>query len=255
MDGLHARMRRALGYGGRRVVASGIVRRCLRPVARWQTLVLAVRDLSGLIPPIEPSIPVEIRFLSDTEVWGFRAAFERQGLGWSRIEKRLRRGDRCAAALAGDQLLYTSWLTFTMAWIPEVEAAILLEPNEVYGFNAVTLSEARGKNLHPAVIAFIMREAQAFGCRRHLSYVRADNFSGLRSTAKIERDRCLYVRRVEVLGLRGALITGLDAPGCSRFGFAASTATRRLGALGVWVTGSADEDALDTETLIAALDR
>jgi ribosomal protein S18 acetylase RimI-like enzyme len=220
------------------------VRRCLEPPVRWQTSLLAERDLSSPVPEVRPRIPVDIRFLSRSEVHHFRPAFESQGLAWTTIDRRLARGDRCAAALSEGGLLNSQWVTFTMAWIPEFQAALCLDPGDVYGYNAVTRPQARGNNLHPAVIAFVMRDARERGCRRHLSYVRADNFSGRHAAAKIPRDRRFAIRRIEFAWLRGVLLIGLDAPGCPRLAFPAPTTTRHLGPIGMWISGGSSEESL-----------
>lgn len=240
--GLRTRIRILWNYGGIRVLAASVVRRCLRPLVRWQTMVVTERDLSLPVPEVRLRIPAEIRFLSRLEISRFRPVFEDQGLTWTMIRRRLDRGDLCVGGLSGDVLLYFIWVTFTEAWIPEFRASFLLKAREVYAYNAVTLPEVRGNYLHPAGTAFVMREARARGCRLYLDYIHTDNLSSRRAAVKIPRRWPVRIRRVEFAGLPGALLLGVGSRCYRRLSFPASTGTRRLGRIALWIRGESDQE-------------
>lgn len=232
---LRTRAAAAVKYGGASVLGRILLHRFFSPLVRWQMMFIGERDLSLPIPEIRTRIPVHLRFLSAVEARRFRPVFESQGLAWTTVEERLKRGDRCAAALAADRLLYFQWVAFHVAWIPELHAALHLDEGEVWGYNAAAVSEARGNNLHPAGIAFVMRRAKECGYHRYLSYVRTDNFSSRRAAAKVPRDWRLATRRLEVAGLPGAFLVGLDPLWGRRLAFPPSATTRGLGRRILWV--------------------
>jgi hypothetical protein len=95
---------------------------------------------------------------------------------------RMRRGEKCFLAFAGDEIAHVNWLCLSWA-----EAApghpIYLQAGEVYTTDAITPDKFRGKNIHALVLGEMLRHAQRLGRRRAYTMTRSSrraSFGGLR---------------------------------------------------------------------------
>jgi hypothetical protein len=221
---------RHLGVGA---LAGRVARRSLRPY--WTSLFFLERDLLAQLPEIVPSIPLVIRTMSPDELPSFRGVFEANDVASDEVERRFAQGDECAVALCEGRLVHFQWITTVSAWVPELRATLIVVPGEQYGYNAVTVRDARGRGILPAVSRFGMQLGRLAGRRRHRSYVRAENYPSRRGLSKIERQDMATIRRLELRRRRGALITGLHHPGAPRLVFPHDTRVWSLGRFGLWV--------------------
>jgi hypothetical protein len=215
-------------------LSTRLLRRALRPVGVWQKLLFFARELSGELPAIHSTLPLEMRVVDAAELPRYRPALEKEGLPWEKLAARAALGHRCTLVLCGDRLVHLRWITDVGAWIPELRATLRPQPGEAYVYDAFTPEDLRGRDVQPAVSCLMMAWGRRQGYGRHVFYVRGNNAPGLRIVAKIGARRTAVVRCLRAKSGAHAWITGLR-PGRPPFLDFGSARVRSLGPLGLWV--------------------
>jgi SAM-dependent methyltransferase len=123
------------------------------------------------------------------------------------LAERFRRGDRCFVVEAPNgAILHTRWISRGDPYVPELRRRLRLAPGTAYFFDGFTRREARGHGLDAVARAGIFATLRSEGLTTALSYVRADNPTGLRAAARAQREcgRLRYFR----LGRELVLVAG-----------------------------------------------
>jgi GNAT superfamily N-acetyltransferase len=217
-----------------------MVRRALRPLVSWQSVLFFERDLTqGPAPPIRATIPLDVRLAeAPGDVRRLRDYFAKVGRRPGDVDERLGRGDRCFIALAEGQLVHFSWLSAGPVECTEIGATLRLRPGELFQGDSFTDRALRGHTVTGAVMTAVIRWEQAHGIVRHYFYIARDNHSSLGSLGKVTEQRPVLtrtVRRYRVAGVPGILVTGLDGDARPALEVTAGLRARRVGRFGHWV--------------------
>lgn len=225
----------AFRRGGRSVLRTRLLARCLLPIGTWQELVFFEKELADDVPAITAAVPLEMHVVSADELPEHRAALEAAGIDWERMAARAALGHRCTVVLSAGRLVHLRWLADTAAWIPELRATIRPLPGEAYVYDAFTPEDARGGHVQPAVSRLMISWGRRQGYRRHIFYVRGHNASGLRIVGKIGARRTAVVRSLRLKWKDAAWVTGLRPGRSPRLEFEPGTRLRSLGPFGYWL--------------------
>ena len=107
---------------------------------------------------------------------------------------RLRRGETCFLAMAGDAIAHVNWTCYS--WGDALpEHPLRLRPGEIYTTDAITPPAFRGKGLHVFVLRAMLAQARANGYR--LAYTlarveRPDVYNGLFRVGYRKCGRVIY---------------------------------------------------------------
>jgi hypothetical protein len=167
---------------------------------RWGTLVFVDQPIAR-DGPRTAGPEVIIRESGPADLAALARTFERDRAD---LAARLARGDRAFCAFAADDAatpLHMRWATRAPTAIPEAALWLCAGADEVYVYDTITVSDARGHGLAGAARAVMDRALADMGCVRKLAYVRADNHAMRRSLAIAhppfrELFRLGYVQRV-----------------------------------------------------------
>lgn len=219
-----------------------IVRRLLRPLLSWETLLFFERDLrNSRVRRVEPLIPLEIRETNREAFRSFESLLLRAGKKWEDLEARFERGDRCFLAFREGCPIHFTWMATSRAWIPEICANMRVAPGEGYLFDAYTDPAMRGRAIQPAVASFVLQHEQDHGFSRHLLYINRANVSGLQVLGKAADTMPTLKRTVRCfrfLRIEGRLLMGLEGEGSPSFEFPEGVRIRRFGKGILWVSGT-----------------
>jgi hypothetical protein len=157
----------------------------LRPLGTLSLEILFVRDLTVSVPEVSASIEITIRTADEADLdWiagmyrddpylyiGDEHVDEAAADSDSKADveayrRRLRRGEKCFLAFAGQQIVHVNWLCFSWAEEAVCGRSFKLEPGEAYTTDAYTVIAFRGKNVHAVVLGAMLDAAKAAGSRK-----------------------------------------------------------------------------------------
>src|SRR4051812_25808607 len=104
-------MQAVLRGGGPIALAVAVLRRAVRPLATFHTLVFFETVLSEPREPFSAPVPIEMHVVGGDEVALFRAPLEAAGLPWEEVSAQAARGDRCTVALSGGKVIHARWMS------------------------------------------------------------------------------------------------------------------------------------------------
>ena len=171
----------------------------------------------------------------------FRETFLASGSHWEDIESQFSRGDLCFLGLVDGRLCHFMWLTLGSSPITALGVTIVIGRGEGLVYSAYTSPAMRGLAIQPAVANFMIKHEQSLGLARHFYYVLGDNeagrkiVSGRHAAAPAVASRVVMCIHFPLF--RGVLLRGLDTPGRPLLEVPPQPGVRRLGPLGVWVSG------------------
>lgn len=162
------------------VLGFDVLRLLLRPLCGVQLLMIFEKDLRGPLVPVAmpPGLAIAPATAADIDailnmVSGPGTALAvapeavrtaaRQALA-AECRTRLAAGDRCFVARQDGALIHVNWTI--VGRIPDIlDAPVPLAAHEVYTTGAFTAPRARGRRIHDAVLAAMLRCAAAAGDR------------------------------------------------------------------------------------------
>jgi SAM-dependent methyltransferase len=176
--------------GLRRTVRRG-VRKLVSPVVETGALVFFARELDQGMEDLPAGSRAghgyRVREAHPSEIEAVRAASD-PGRSVEILRERFRRGHQCFVAEGpGGAVGHVRWVTTDPPWVPELRRDLLLAPGDAYFYDGFTRPDARRRGLDGLTRTTIFRAMRARGCRRAVSYVRADNPAGLRAAARWQR--------------------------------------------------------------------
>lgn len=210
-----------LRYQGLPVVLSKIVTKLVLPIARLEFHILyefdltqpireqrarvdvdyrielaTEADLVGILDlQMPPASPAPEEGLSDAEEYQ-RVQFERmRAEGYGNLLMAMRAGETCFLFRIGDEIVHCNWMRFsTCAYV--AQRPVELDPNEVYMTDGYTAERWRGRGVHVAVNAFMLRFAQEHGFKRAWTITdstKAISRRGLRRVGWHRSGQLLYI--------------------------------------------------------------
>ncbi len=208
-----AKVRQVLRWEGIYGLFRRAVRKSLGRVIRIQRVFFFETDLTKPLPIVRARVPLEIRVATRQDLEAFADNLEVAGFDRQEVRRRLECGDVATLALSGGRLANVGWITFSSPSITELGVSLLLDADEVCGYDAVTLPEWRGYGIQAAAANFRNHYERARGCTRHISWARSENVQSLKSIAKLGRKRTKTVWSIWVLGMKRPLLLGASLNG------------------------------------------
>jgi len=151
------------------------------------------------VPLVEPQEAVKLVFIDGGKNRETYDLFEVTEATSS--QQRLREGGMVCVAVRENRIASYCWVAFEKAHIGEIGRDIRIRPDEVYLYDAFTLSAFRGRGLYPTILSSILRHVQE---RR--KFQRAMIFTLLSNQASIRGiERCGFhffqvVTAIQLLG-------------------------------------------------------
>ncbi len=148
----------------------------------YRRLDLVELDLERPPAPAEAALPLEFGFLDDAEVEAYAAL--QSGTSTEEALRRLRRGERCFVARAGERMVSARWLAVGEADVGYLGRMLELAEGEVYVYETYTHPEYRGHAVSAAAGTRLAQRLAREGYRRLLGAVGPENAAGQRAWQK-----------------------------------------------------------------------
>lgn len=100
------------------------------------------------------------------------------------VLQRFQQGRQCHIARSEGRIASCGWITFDEERIGELGLRVRLLSNEAYIWDCFTLPAYRGQHLYPALLAHMLRELRAGGCKRVWIGMDADNLPSQAGVAR-----------------------------------------------------------------------
>jgi len=156
--------------------------------------------LPGEVPPCEPSLEVEYDAVGQSSPGIGRLTAVQEG---RLIERRLGRGERCFLVLHKGQVVAYCWFSQARVGIEEVDLTVVVQPDEVYLYDAFTLPPWRGRGLYPALLTRMVKEAMEMGYRRAMIFAGEDNLPSRQGIEKAGFEFFQRITHYKLLGVSG----------------------------------------------------
>lgn len=165
-----------------------IIARIIDPVLRFEADIQAYKDLQGdLVPwPTPPGINLATASMDQAmAIADMRAQYEGLKLH-DEYRDRVRRGQECFIALAGEEILGSNWLCFNEGY--EGPVRIQLARDEVLCMDAFVVPAARGRAIHTVLQRALIARAKELGFRIAYTFLIYDNPPAARTLQRMEWD-------------------------------------------------------------------
>ena len=173
---------RSYGLG---VALGELAYRLARRLIRLEIAQVLRLDLAAMRPVKPPSLNLEYRFLSASEVQALAAdpAHDLEAA----MAQRLQSGrDYCFAVFHGDRLANYSWYALeSIGREHSFGAGLTFPADTVYLYKAYTVPAYRGQQIHGAAIQRALQAFQQRGVRHLIAIVEFANWASWRSHAKL----------------------------------------------------------------------
>ncbi len=161
-------------------------------------LVLYAFPLPGPSQAPEPGIEVDLIRVQKGDPAAEQVA---EALNPDLANRRFDRGEICFAAVHEGKIVSYLWLAHGEIGIEEINLAVSTLPNEVYLYDAFTLTPCRGKGLYPVVLKEALLYAGQNGFSRALIFVAVNNTASRRGVLKVGFLEFQVVTYLEILGI------------------------------------------------------
>lgn len=198
--------------------------------ARWQPRMMLARAVTSVyrrmlvltyalerrhVPAYRPGLDVAVRALSERDV---PAYCHFRGADATAIRERLARGHHCTAAWHGGAIVDAGWMAAGAVDVPYLGCRLLLDPGDIYHYDAYTAPAFRGAWLFMARNSIEARWAQERGYTRSVALVAAENYrswlvltrAGLETRGMYHSLRMGHWRRDWQVSVDGAPLPVLD---------------------------------------------
>ncbi len=149
------------------------------------------------VPPYEPSLEVEYEVVGRGSPGIALLTSVQEG---RLIERRLGRGERCFSALHRGRVVSYCWFSQARVGIEEVGLNVVVQPDEVYLYDAFTLPPWRGRGLYPALLTRMVKEAMEMGCQRAMIFTVEDNLPSRQGIEKAGFELFQRITHYRLLG-------------------------------------------------------
>ena len=136
-----------------------------------------VRPLKQLDEPADVGLPLEFDELGPDDAEQY-TAFQ-QHTSPAAFRKRLADGQRCYATRLDGRLISSLWFGTGSVWLDFLGRTLMLDPDQVYFFEAHTDPEYRGRRLLPWVRTWANIDVYKQGYRRAVAVVAPENRSSI----------------------------------------------------------------------------
>jgi GNAT superfamily N-acetyltransferase len=149
----------------------------------YRRVVVVATDLTKPAPAVTSEVPLDIREVTaENDVRDYVACGPRANA--ETMKRRLAAGSRCFAAWNDGRSVSGGWADFGRANFDAIGAVVPLGPRDVYGRDAYTVPELRGRNIATVRMATAMQQLHEEGYERALGYVLPRNRRGFGPTTK-----------------------------------------------------------------------
>jgi GNAT superfamily N-acetyltransferase len=142
----------------------GFVARTTAWARRGRVIIIYRKDLEGPLEPYRARTPIRIEITRDEALVARLAALKRSDEDDASLYvRRVRRGQLCFVAWAGDEAVGFNWLAFDQEL--DEDRIVRMADDEVYCLDAFTVPAWRGHAIHTELLARMLEHAKAAGYR------------------------------------------------------------------------------------------
>jgi hypothetical protein len=145
-------------------------------------------------------VPLKVRRLQRKDVAAYVAFREKQTA--QEVVRRLDEGSFCFVTWTGDRISSAIWFQTGRVWIPELDRHLLVDPDQIYGYDSWTAPDLRGHNIPAVRGKQTTRLLRAAGYKRLIGYVLPENPAAFRPVEKVGMRRRGTVGYVQLGPLR-----------------------------------------------------
>jgi GNAT superfamily N-acetyltransferase len=161
----------------------------------YRRMVLLDRPLDAPIEDVPRRLDVRLAEATEGDLDAYLAFHADQPEGLARA--RFRRGDRCFAVWDGERIAHAAWAATGRTPIGYLERDLLLEPDEMYAYDAYTHPDYRGNGLCSLRGVDMLRRYRGLGFRRSYGLAQLENragFAQVRTVGYVPIGMYVYVR-------------------------------------------------------------
>jgi len=167
---------------------------CINNDIKKGSLRLYNYDLNNPIQFITPLIDVEIN--TDVRYSNFNL-FEK-----SNIKERISRGDNIFMAFTNGEPIAYLFATTKDIWVDEIKDWLIISPDEVYLYDALTFPEYRGKMIYPTLIQHVAEYYKELCFKNALIFTKSDNRSSIEGIENVNFKFYKDIKFFSIFGLK-----------------------------------------------------
>lgn len=160
----------------------------------YRRVALFVRDLDAAPLQVVAAHPLELGTLGAASLSDYLAL--RPGSTAAEVQRRWATGQECFTARHHGRLVHVCWAARGHAWIDYLSREIQLAPDEVYSYESLTASDARGYNAAAARATYMQATLLRAGVRRFVAVAVPDNKPAVRALEKAGYRRAGTLRTI-----------------------------------------------------------
>lgn len=149
----------------------------------YSRLVLFERQLDQPLPELDMPVELELGLLDPAEAEQYAELVP--GSTAEGVRARLQAGDRCFAARYRGRSVEVNWALAGTPRVPYLRGVLVLGRDELLSAEAFVAPDMRGRNVHPASVAYKLRRLQDAGYRRVLALILPENVTAMRVMEKL----------------------------------------------------------------------
>ncbi len=154
----------------------------ISPIFYYQKDILFERNIDENIGKIKPKLDVIIRKATKKDGYLFEKAVSKDYK--KDFLKRINNSD-CFIAVYKGKLAHRIWATYKDFYVKDIKIIIHLKKNEAFIFDATTSTKFRGKEIHPAVIQYIVPYLKNRKIKKILATISWNNYPSLKGIYKV----------------------------------------------------------------------
>jgi hypothetical protein len=139
----------------------------------YRRMILFVYPLTGAIPVLRPRIEVDITILKERDLESYLRFRPDQSI--EEIQTRLEIGHRCFVCWYEDRIVDAGWVATGRVNVPYLRRRLVLNPKDIYNYDAYTLAPYRGLGLYMARNSYVAIYSQKEGYTRSVAMVAVEN--------------------------------------------------------------------------------
>lgn len=143
----------------------------------YRRLFFVTRQLDTPVPILQSQLEIEMRLMTEQDLEAYLVF--RRGQRLDRIRARLAAGHQCHVSWHKGRIVDAAWCATGRGPVPYFGRDLILDPAEVFIYDAYTLPACRRRRLFMAKFAHIFRESHAAGYKRNSGVVAPENRTSL----------------------------------------------------------------------------
>lgn len=167
-----------------------------------KSLIIVKKNLSQLSLPPQPLIDVEFEVLPPDKATMQEILAPIPKIHWFDIDQRIEQAHICYVGRHQGHVIYMAWIAINQCYSYYLERRYNLADNECFLYNAYTLPDYRGKNIHSLMQYHHLQYMRQKNFRRNLAFIQTDNKAARKMPQKLNYEQVGITGFIEISSIR-----------------------------------------------------